>query len=194
MIRPYGEYQFRDLSQLIASRTEINTMSEPEVVMYIKTYETRMPNAKLSLKRPIDLKSIVSIIPQPQRQAVENEQRLSSLIYAWDFAVRCSPYIRENDTVAIFTNDEVFYGACFKKIVDPLGKIGDALGWARMYGALWKNPMLLINIKTFKINSDNSIHLNNILQNSKMLEKNFYKTGINDFSSLHNLHQDNAKD
>lgn len=110
---------------------------------FAKIYNTAVPNAKATLARKVEIAPLVARITS----TVLRSSLLSISDYRevnfWDFGVRATPQISDNDSVNIICLDRCYSGRIISKINDSTGELGDLIGWARQFSAPWRNPCAL---------------------------------------------------
>lgn len=144
-------------------------------MIYLRTYTgASFPqNERLSLGKQVSLRDLVRSHPEYAAKFVNAPVSA----YMWDFGVRNSSVLKENDTIYILSGSSELYATKIGLILkDPEGGIGDYIGWHRIHGQPWKNPVVFsqsIRISHFAksarklVDERNYLNMNNNLYQLK---------------------------
>lgn len=142
--------------------------------MYLKIYESNVPNAAMSLKNSIEVSKIASKVQDHNISKQINRHINQQPIYAWDFGKKATPYIKKDTEVGILCNNHLYMGQCIDIIFDPRGEIGDLIGWRRQFKNPWENVILIKNVDYRQLNQNEKDILLTKIQSSQKIIRNFY--------------------
>lgn len=137
---------------------------------YIRIYETKVPNARITLDRQVELENIYQQISDSALKEKFYELLAYKSLNFWDFGVRASKNLKKGMSVSIICETIKYDGVLLDIIEDPRGEIGDLLGWARQFGEPWKNVCALEIVKREAISYSVISELKN---KSKSIYSNF---------------------
>lgn len=140
--------------------------------MFIKIYQSKVPNTKKSLKKEIEINMLLEYIKNP----VLVEQISPLLSYRklnfWDLGIRATKHIKETNNLTVICENYMYIGKIIRIIDDPAGEIGDVIGWNRGYNnRSWKN---VITRDCFKFCVNGKIHPFNLNLSSNFMD-NWFK-------------------
>ncbi|GAW67967.1 HNH endonuclease domain protein [Geoanaerobacter pelophilus] len=138
---------------------------------YIKVYSTKVPNAAITLDKMIQLAPAFSKISNSDIRRHFSKLLDRERLNFWDFGVRATAALKNGDSVSIICGSKCYSCQIIDIIKDPNGELGDLLGWARQFGAPWKNVCAL-TVKSTKLLSPTEIK--QLLSNSRQLASSFY--------------------
>lgn len=128
-------------------------------------------NERKTLRKSISLGSLVEKLSNMSLKIAVSKYTYHPPVYLWDFGVRASEHISNEDLIYIQCDETLYYAKVLEKIEDLDGEIGDLVGWRRIRQQSWKNPVVLSSaIRLIGIPP-----ILGIVKDYTTLRKNFYK-------------------
>jgi hypothetical protein len=141
-------------------------------VDYIQIYKTEVPNAKITLDKPVVIEDIYNKINGLSVKMALQKLLPLERLYFWDFGVRASKELKEGVDATIICRLKKYDCKIIVTINDPGGELGDVLGWVRQFHTPWKNVCALKILNIEEITPQN---LQALKDNSVKITKSFYK-------------------
>ncbi|AXJ00903.1 hypothetical protein CYPRO_1652 [Cyclonatronum proteinivorum] len=137
---------------------------------YLKVYKSRVPNSSISLEQAVPTQTFINLV---KREADKVLLKQKSAHHLWDFGVRASQDIEQDDTMWILTGETLYKASVTCIIADPAGSIGDAIGWVRQYKKPWKNVCVLSQVEK---QSSIPAHIRSAMHNKAAeIHRNFFR-------------------
>ena len=144
-------------------------------MIYLKKYETSVPNARRTLGKKIEIASLLSKIQDPglwlKCSTFENYQKLNF----WDLGITASDHINISDTIYIQTLKKIYIGKVLTHIRDSSGVLGDLLDWARNHNAPWINVISFKRVSQLPISPEREAAVKKALLSAQDLGHHFYR-------------------
>lgn len=144
-------------------------------MIYLKKYESSVPNTKRTLERKVEIAPLLDTIQEPKLwlkcSVLEDYQKLNF----WDLGKTGSEHISIDDTIYIMTLKDIYIGKILHHIHDNSGKLGDLLGWTKIHNALWINIISFKRVSILPLSPGRETDIRKILTDAKKLKFDFFQ-------------------
>jgi len=141
-------------------------------MVYLRTYrEGSHQNERRTLLNPVNLVGVIARVNSSVVRTELAKNVIQADVHLWDFGARASSHIKSGDVTYILCEDTLYYSKAVAKISDPDGEIGDVVGWHRIQGASWANPVILASLTRLEALAS----VVALLPKKEQLENNFYR-------------------
>ena len=144
-------------------------------MIYLKKYESSVPNTKRTLERKVEIAPLLNKIQEPKLwlkcSALEDYQKLNF----WDLGKTASEHISLDDTIYIMTLKDIYIGNILHHIHDNSGKLGDLLEWSKIHNALWINVISFKRVSHLFNSAGRESTLEAVLTKAQNLGHDFYR-------------------
>lgn len=144
-------------------------------MIYLKKYESSVPNTKRTLEKKVDIAPLLSKIQAPKLwikcSILGDYQKLNF----WDLGKTASEDISIDDTIYITTLKDIYIGKILHHIHDNSGKLGDLLQWTKIHNALWINVISFKRVSHLFNSASRESTLKSVLAQAQNLGHDFYR-------------------
>ncbi len=117
----------------------------------IKKYNGNVANQHKTLARSVLLDSLISELSNASLETALNELKPIREVFLWDVGKLGSKHLDQGAILVVICGKNVYYGEILTLLYDEEGKIGDIVGWYKQFGAPWRNPVLLRNVRMIEV-------------------------------------------